>query len=193
MLLEVVMLHFMLSNRFSFIINCVTNMNIANVLLVSCKNVLVDNERWYAIRARHKKISIFQIYLENVSNQKVMVDFKNITIQVNETQYNSLTRDEVLKKLKQFTLDALLSPLIFTHWIEYLIEITLLFFGVFYNRTLKKQFLPYLDQQVVLEPQSKQNSYIAFYKLPKSNCTICILVEHSNNESEVIFHNIESS
>lgn len=167
-------------------------MDTNNSLSIICKNVLENNEKWYALKARHKKISVFNIKIENTLNDDVVVDYSQILIEVNSTQYKPLSRIELIQKIKQFTLDSLFTPLIYTHWVEYLIECIFLFFGVFFNRSLKKVFLPYLENQVELNSNKKHETYISFLKLSQNNSMVLTIpIIHSNGEKEEFCYSID--
>ena len=133
-------------------------------LLFSASDFLKDDARWYARRARRKKIALIQLDAENTTASPITVDFARAKLSVGERSYAAEKQATIVSKLSTFQWDFLFYWILHFSVIELAIELSLFFAGTLFNRSLRKQLSSLLDRQLTLRPGERLRGLVAFEK-----------------------------
>lgn len=156
----------------------------STTLDVKCDNFLKDNPCVYAIKAARKKIAIVRVELTNRQSTDVLLVLGSSKLTAGGTSYKVEKPAVVLRKLREFTWDFLLFPIIDFHPVTAVIELFFFLVGPLYNRRLKRQLSLLSDADMLLSPGETRTALLAFRGIRNNLESLTIPVRYSNGDEK---------
>lgn len=157
-------------------------------LVGRCDDLLKGNNRWYAIKARRKKIALLRIEVTNTQTADVLVRFGSAKLIAGGKTFGIESPAVVLRKFSEFTWDFLVYALLDFHPVLAIFDVSLLLFGPFYNRRLKRQLALLTDADLSLRPGESKTAIVAFRGVAKELERLTIVFHCGDTAEELTIH-----
>lgn len=158
------------------------------MLTARCDDLLKDNNRWYAIKARRKKIALLRVEVTNTQSADVLVRFGSAKLIAGGKTFGVENPAVILGKFSEFTWDFLVYALLDFHPVLAIFDVSLLLFGPFYNHRLKRQLALLTDANLPLRPGESKTAIVAFRGVAKELERLTIMFCCGESDEEFAIH-----
>lgn len=137
-------------------------MILADALELRCVDLLKDNHRAYAHKARRKKIALISVEMTNRHSSEVRLLIGSSQLIAGGKGFPAEGRATILRKLSAFTWDFLVYLIIDFHPVTAAIEAFLFLTGPIYNWRLRRHLKGLTDSDVSLRPGESTTVVLGF-------------------------------
>ena len=152
---------------------------------VKCDDLLKDNNHWYALKARRKKIALLRVEVTNTQASDALVRFGSTKLIAGGKTFGTESPAVVLRKFSEFTWDFLIYALLDFHPVMAILDVSLLLFGPLYNRRLKRQLALLTDADLSLRPGESKSAIVAFRGVAKELERLTVVFRCGETEEEL--------
>jgi hypothetical protein len=137
-------------------------MTTSAALDVTCQDLLKENRRVYALKARRKKISLVCVEATNQDIEELRLLLGSSQLISAGKCYHAESPDVVFRKLSEFTWDFLLYTIIDFHPVSAAIEAFFFLTGSLYNWRLRRQLKLLSNVELLLKPGECKKALLGF-------------------------------
>ena len=159
---------------------------------VTCDDFLKENQRWYAIKARRKKIAIVRIEVTNGGQSDVRLDLGSSRLTAGGKEFTPEKPEVVIRKLSEFTWDFLVFAITDLLSFVALMEFFVFLCGPLYNRRLKRQLASLSVGEVSLSPGESKTLLIAFRGVKRELERLTLPYRSDQGGEECLMHDFNA-